>query len=248
MTSGAGDGPRALPGARPTLRAFTIVEVLVVIAIMTILFTLVLLASSQLRNKANMENTKAMIQRLRDNLEEYRRLRGSYPPDGYDSEVRNKDGKPIWGSACLYEFLAKEFTVEEEVGGQVRRNRHAPLISFTEAELTAEDPESPGIREVKDGFGLPFHYDNTEDDSFRPDKQAEAAHMEPVKDHPPDPRDDPQAVPNRGIQRRRAYDLWSHGSARGHDPQADLRLTVGTWNVDVDKPQGSEPAEAKEAQ
>src|SRR5262245_21468384 len=94
---------------------FTIVEVLMVIAVMTILFALVMVASNRLRQKAYFERTKSMIQQLKEALEEYKGLKGTYPPDGYDFEVKNRDGKPVWGAACLYEFLSTELTIEQDV-------------------------------------------------------------------------------------------------------------------------------------
>src|SRR6185436_15483546 len=187
----------------------------------------------RLRQKAYVERTKAMIHQLKDALGEYKVLKGSYPPDGYDFEVKNRDGKPIWGAACLYEFLSSELTIEENVAGQVRISKHDPIMSFKASDLTPENPDMPGIREVVDGFGLPFHYDNTEDGQFKPEKQGELAHMDAAEAHPPDPRDDGTIVPRRGIQMRDAYDLWSHGSHDAHSKDdLDLRLTIGNWNVD----------------
>ncbi len=194
-------------GSAGRSRGFTIVEVLMVIAVMTILFTLVVMVSSRLRQKAFVERTKAMVHQLKDALEEYRTLKGTYPPDGYDFEVKNRNGKPIWGAACLYEFLTTELTIEENVAGQIRRSEHDPIMAFKANDLSPEDPDNPGIREVVDGFGLPFHYDNTEDGQFKPEKQGE--------------------------QKVGAYDLWSHGSHSAHSEEnVDLKLTIGNWNVD----------------
>jgi len=206
-------------GSAGRSRGFTIVEVLMVIAVMTILFTLVVMVSSRLRQKAFVERTKAMVHQLKDALEEYRTLKGTYPPDGYDFEVKNRNGKPIWGAACLYEFLTTELTIEENVAGQIRRSEHDPIMAFKANDLSPEDPDNPGIREVVDGFGLPFHYDNTEDGQFKPEKQGELAHMEAVDGHPGDPRDDPEVVSRRGIQKVGAYDLWSHGSHSAHSEE-----------------------------
>lgn len=209
-----------------------------VVAIMTLLFALVIFAAGTIRTKMHIEATKAMIYKLRDRLEEYRTIMGSYPPDGYDFEVKNKQGTPIRGAACLYYFLTKELEPPSTVGGRERTEKRDALMSFKETELTKEDPEFPGALEVIDGFGLPFHYDNTENNEFRPDRQGEVAHMQLAPDHPPDPRtsEDTQVLSHQGIQRRGAYDLWSHGSTKAHDDaETPMNLTIGTWNVDVDK-------------
>ncbi len=238
MTLGAGD--LRLLGFRPRDRGFTIVEVLMVVAIITILFTLVIVATTQYRHIASVKATRAMIQRLRSTLDDYHRLTGRYPPDGFDSEVKNAGGVPIWGSACLYEFLSREISIEENVGGQIRTSKHDPLMQFKESELTEEKSDTPGVREIRDGFGLPLHYDNTQNGIFQAEKQQANPHAsELIDDHPEDPRlaDGKAAIPYPGrCQRSGSYDLWSHGSAQAHqDPETDPGLTIGNWNVDVER-------------
>ncbi len=236
MTSGAGDHP--FLGFRR--RGFTIVEVLMVVGIITILFTLVIVATSQYRRLASGRASRAMIQRLRDALDDYNRLTGRYPPDGFDYEVKNSNGVVIWGSACLYEFLTKEIAVEENIGGQLRTTKHESLVHFKESELTPENSEIPGVREIRDGFGLPLHYDNTQNGIFQPEKQQDNPHSsELVDSHPDDPRlaEGKAAIPYPGrCQRSGAYDLWSHGTAQAHkDSETDPDYTVGNWNVDVER-------------
>jgi prepilin-type N-terminal cleavage/methylation domain-containing protein len=224
-------------------KGFTIVEVLMVVAIMSLLFGLVMFATSAVRTKANLMTTKAMVNRLRDRIAAYKQLMGHCPPDGYDTEVKNAQGERVWGSAALYTALTTELTVEEKISGQVRTTKHPPLDSYKESELTKEDESMPGVREILDGFGLPFHYDNTEDGKFQPERQTENAHLDPVDNHLPDPRtsDDTDLVPKRGIQGRNSYDLWSHGSSKAHtNPKTSLKLTIGSWNVDVEKSESHE--------
>lgn len=222
---------------RKGMKGFTLIEVLTVVAIMMILFSMVVVAVSTIRRRMNKKATIALIHRLRLGLEEYREITGHYPPDGYDSEVTNDDGQKIWGAACLYYFLTKELTQKEEVSGQIRTRKREPVMEFNDTELSLEFEDLPGVREVWDGFGLPFHYDNTENGVFAPGNQENTAHMIPVDFHPPDPRtsEDPSVVPRPGIQRV-GYDLWSHGTANGHkDDQVDLTLTLASWNVDVER-------------
>lgn len=229
-------------------KGFTIVEVLMVVAIMTLLFGLVMFATSAVRTKAYLETTKTMVNRLRDRIAEYKQLTGHYPPDGYDSEVKNAQGERVWGASALYAALTSELTIEEKISGQVRTTKHQPLDSFKDMELSKEDDSMPGVREILDGFGLPIHYDNTEDGKFQPERQTENAHMIPEEDHPPDPRtsDDPDVVPKRGIQGRGSYDLWSHGTQDAHkNPNVSLKKTVGSWNVDVEKAGGGREEEER---
>lgn len=237
MTSGAGERAVATPPRSGGVRraGFTIVEVLMVVAVIAILFTLIMVASTSLRRKANREATRALIGKIRDALEDYKQATGSYPPDGFDSEVKNSQGTPIWGSACLHEFLCHERTSEEVVGGQVRRVTHPPLLVFAAREMK-EHAEFPGAFEITDGFGFALHYDNTENGQYDPLKQSEQPHLEAEEDHAPDPRDDPAAVRTHGRpQRQGAYDLWSHGSPNGHALDGDARDVIATWNLDVEE-------------
>jgi len=224
----------------PRARGFTIIEVLMVVTIMALLFGLVFVAVGNIYASMYEKTTKAMISRLQTQLEEYKILTGNYPPDGYDTEVKNKEGTRIWGSASVHHFLTSEISTKDIVAGQVRLRKHPPLVeSFKEMELSKEDPEYPGVREILDGYGLPFHYDNTEDNIFAPDKQGEVAHMVVVENHPEDPRTsiDTAVVPHTGIQRRSAFDLWSHGGQKAHDEPKSIPLqrTIGTWNVNVER-------------
>jgi len=236
MSLGTGGGRRS---------AFTIVEVLMVVAIMTLLFGLVMFATTSVRKTAMKKATEALINRVRDRIEEYHSLTGSYPPDGYDTEVKNKQGTRLWGSAALYDALTTELTIEEKVSGQVRTRTNPPLMVFKQVEMSKENEDFPGAFEILDGFGLPVHYDNTQDGKFDPRKQTDNAHLDAVEDHPADPRTDPEIVRKTGVQRNGAYDLWSHGTTRGHDPNASLKYTIGTWNVDVDKDMSKEEEEGR---
>jgi type II secretory pathway pseudopilin PulG len=223
-------------GGSGSAGGFTIVEVLMVVAIMVMLFGMVIIASKSIWSKRDSERTRAMISTLQIELQEYKSLKGHYPPDGYDSEVKNAQGTRIRGSACLYEFLGKEFTVENNVGGQLRIEKHDPLIAvFKKDELSPEDPDNPGAFEILDGFGLPYHYDNTEDGQFKPEAQQDLPHLQAVENHPVDPRTDTEVVPRVGIQNMGNYDLWSHGNKKAHDEPVPVKETIGTWNMDMEK-------------
>jgi prepilin-type N-terminal cleavage/methylation domain-containing protein len=209
-------------------RGFTMVEVMVVVAILSLLFSIVLVATAGYRKRAAVGATKALIQRLELYLQQYKNLTGAYPPDGFDGEVLNDQSVPIKGSACLHHFLTKEIEVKQNIAGEERVSRREPVGQFKSGEL-AEDPDNPGVFEILDAFGAPIHYDNTANERFEP--QTGDAHMPRVVTHPADPREsvDSKAVKKEGIQRV-GYDIWSHG-AKGHRDESDLSGTIATWNL-----------------
>jgi len=235
MTSGIGD--RRL-SQRRWHGGFTLVEIIVVMAIVVLLFGLVAVSLSQYLGRASKSATQALILRLEQHLDEYHRIQGSYPPDGIDSVVRTEDGEEIQGSACLYYFLlSRTPSVERRnVGGKLSIREHAPVATFKESELTPVDPAHPGVREILDGWATPIHYDNTEDEVFRP--QRGEVHFPPLGDseHPPDPRsgevqvDGQDVVVKAGIQSP-GFDIWSHGD-QGHDVDEPPSMPVATWNKD----------------
>lgn len=217
-------------GERARSRGFTMVEVMVVLAIVTVLFSLVMVAAVKNRRTAAISATKALIEQLESGLQDYKALTGRFPPDGFDSDVVNDEGEQVNGSAALYYALSKEITVVKNVGGNRRLSRHEPVMSFKQDMLTLEDEDYPGVREIVDGFKTPIHYDNTEDEDFV--AQDGTAHIPEVGGHPPDPREstDYDAVGSEGIQNIGGYDIWSHGPGK-HLETESLNEVIATWNL-----------------
>jgi prepilin-type N-terminal cleavage/methylation domain-containing protein len=214
---------------------FTLVEIMVVMAIIVSLFALVAIAAGGFLSKGYEKATGSFVRQLQQHMDEYKSRTGSYPPDGIDSPVKNDEGQAIRGSACLYYFLSKPVEVTERVGGKVSVRKTDPITRFLDANLTKENPDHPGVFELKDGWGNPIHYDNTEDGEFRP--QGGDVHTPPVDDeeHPDDPRDGEfivdgkNAVERKGIQSK-SYDIWSHGEQPLKEKKP-IGLPVATWNL-----------------
>ena len=208
---------------------FTMVEVLMVISIIILLSSLVMVAATTQRRSAAIKATEALFERLKAGLEEYRDTSGHYPPDGFDSPVTDDKGRKLRGSAALYHFLSREMVVEKKVSGRVSRHTIAPILEFKQSELSVEDPNQPGIREIVDGFGVPIHYDNTENGQFK--EQDGSAHTPEELVHPADPRASAatNAVTEPGLQGK-GYDFWSHGP-EAHKEVDDLSGTISSWNL-----------------
>jgi hypothetical protein len=182
--------------------------------------------------------TTYTLLKLKEYLGEYKSLTGSYPPDGLDSRLKTKDGAEITGSACLHYILTNPVKVPDNVGGKSTPREVSLDAKFLERELSPEDPALPGVREIVDGWGIPIHYDNTEDGVFKP--QRGEVHLPPIPDdkHPPDPREGPLApggpVQKLGIQGK-GFDLWSHGEqwCEWEEPvKPSIQKPIASWSLE----------------
>ncbi|MBI4583642.1 MAG: type II secretion system protein [Planctomycetes bacterium] len=211
---------------------FTMVEIMVVMAIIMMLFSMVLFAAAKYYQKGSISSTEALLIRLEDGLDSYKRLTGHYPPDGFDSEVQNGEKEVIKGSACLYHFLGEEITWVLDAGGEKRIKTHEPLLEFKKQDLIEGDSDRPGVFEIRDAFGFPIHYDNTEDGKFNPQDGSEHILETFREEHPPDPRDSVEfkAVKEEGPQGKRGYDLWSYGTGK-HTEKEDLKSVIASWTL-----------------
>ena len=216
---------------------FTLIEILVVIAIIIILFSLVTVSMGTYLGRAYGSATTSLILRVEQHLDEYRRITGYFPSDGIDYPVETQGGVPIRGAACLYYFLTRPIVVDVVVGG-IKRPKEYPAIvpaGFRSADLLAEDPDHPGVRVLVDAWNNPLHYDNTEDGVFRP--QGGEAHIPPIEEgHPLDPRseevtvNDQPVVPRPGQVQSNEYDLWSN-AGQGYEGELPTGPPIASWNI-----------------
>ncbi len=217
---------------------FTLVELLVVIAILATLFGLVVSMVGSIMGKGSEKATVAMILRLQDWADEYRSFTGYYPPDGIDGRVQDDEGALLRGSAALYYELSRNVIAEEIYGSRRRLTEHPPVGTFGSRELTPrefEDPDNPGVKEILDGWGIPFHYDNTQNGRFKPQDGTVHFPFVPEDEHPDDPREGNREIEGEVIVGRvgnqgAGFDLWSHGD-HGHDPTLPPNVPVASWNA-----------------
>jgi prepilin-type N-terminal cleavage/methylation domain-containing protein len=215
---------------------FTLIEIIVVMAIIVVLVGLVLVSARGILGQGYQRNTEARIRMIEEHLEKYRELTGKYPPDGFDSPQKNDQGTKIHGSACLHYFLSRPVRVERKVAGRLEVDEHPAIYQFNQSELGDESPDAPGVRELVDGWDTPFHYDNTEDGRF--EAQTFAAHIPEADEetHSEDPRtgefivDGKNAVEKPGIQGK-GFDIWSHGE-QGHESSEAKSLPIATWTLE----------------
>ena len=140
---------------RGLARAFTLVELLIVIAIMAILATILLASLGAVRSAAKTTNAQSLIDRLGIGLNSYHRDFGYYPPDympasGKYWSFTSPPSLGAVGTACLppeslWYCLANPFLKDA-----------SPYVTLAGGE--SEDYNKNGLREVVDGWGSPILY------------------------------------------------------------------------------------------
>lgn len=126
-------------------RAFTLIEMLVVVAIIAILLSISFAAFSGAGNSAKKAASKTLIEQIKTALENYSNDFGDYPPS---SPRRSKDKGVNDGIENLVKCL---MTTE----------KNGPYLQFTDKQLY--DSDSDGAYEVIDGWGRPMIYLHNKD-------------------------------------------------------------------------------------
>ncbi|RME76460.1 MAG: type II secretion system protein [Planctomycetota bacterium] len=206
---------------------FTMVEMITVMAILSILMALTLYGFDKYRKRAYQENTRALIKRLETALEQYYEDFRAYPPDGYDPDQparrgRDGNGPVIRGAQCLVYYLGTPLKKVYEVGRDRRTKTVGPYMEFKLSDLTLDDEADidqllqSASTQVIDAYGNPLQYDNTH--RMRDGRVA----VTQLQGAGPDPR----SLGGGGVQARNPgrYDLWSTGP----DP-ADPSDDIGNW-------------------
>ena len=138
---------------------FTLVEILMVMAIIGVLAGLMLFAIGSFTGKAKMRRTHSVVDRLNTYIGEYRRQTGELPPDGMDTKVTSEDGVRLRSSVALWYALSLPITDTYVVAGVEKMRKVDPIAEFDPGDLR-EDEENSGIFYIVDGYGRPMHYDN----------------------------------------------------------------------------------------
>ena len=123
-----------------TTRAFTLIEMLVVVAIIAILLSISFAAFSGAGNSAKKGATKTLIEQIKTALENYSNDFGDYPP----SSPRAKKDRGVNDGI---ESLVKCLMTTEKNG---------PYLQFSDKKLY--DSDSDGVFEVVDDWGRPLVY------------------------------------------------------------------------------------------
>ena len=146
-------GHSSVPISRES--GFTLVEILIVMAIVGILASLVLLAMGTIQKQAKDKATEALVERLNLHISDYYRLSGKLPDDGNDT-VFEREGVRLKGSAALYWQLTNPVTEKIVVAGEVIENDREPVAIFSSGNTMKEE----SIVYLIDAHGEKLHYDN----------------------------------------------------------------------------------------
>lgn len=202
---------------------FTMVEVLAVVAILAMLMAITLYGANKYRQRAYVEGTRGLLDKVRAALEEYRSTYSAYPPDGYDSPVnRPRGGGQIRGSQVLIHLLGTPTIKIAEYGDELVRQELEPFLELTLDMLSgAGDLEQrladPNV-ELLDPYGNPIFYDNVERVEGGAPRFTAMGRGES-----PDPR---MRLGGRA-RNPGSYDLWSSGPELT-DPEDD----IANWQSD----------------
>ncbi|RMG14286.1 MAG: hypothetical protein D6731_10530 [Planctomycetota bacterium] len=161
-------------------RAFTVLEILVVISIIIILTSLLAAGLMGATDKARHKATVALIQKIKTALQSYHADFREYPPDGYDNLPQypsNADGILLGtpggkqyrmkGSAALMYFLCRPLIKVSYIGADISdpRNRVEKRVG-PYLELT---PDNYSMKERTRGDGTPEVFNpgfNWDDDEY----------------------------------------------------------------------------------
>ena len=135
-------------------RAFTLIELLIVMAIIIVLAGLVIATSGYVQEKSKRSRAEAEIAAMSAALESYKADNGIYPTNP-DTERLNptspapNDYAPA--SAYLYELLAGDL-------GRDRTIENKTYFSFKPNMLLPPPPSTNAVTAIRDPFGNPYGY------------------------------------------------------------------------------------------
>lgn len=185
-------------------RRFTLIEILVVIAIISILTAVLAMGLGGSKDKAMHKASKALVNKIKIALEAYNSEFRDYPPDGYDTAEKpgwlvDADGvhvgtpkRALRGTAALMYFLCRplvKFTVVGADPDDERNKQYKRVGPFLE--LGPKDFSMPGFNpnhpwsdatywdvkkncEIIDAYGRPLIYDKVKTAEEGTDKYFQA--------------------------------------------------------------------------
>ncbi len=179
-------------------RGFTLMELLIVIAIMAILAGLLVPVIFYVQKQAKISATKAEIGGLKTALAQYDFSFGQFPPDTSATAAGVIDAQLDKSSEILVYYLCTEFKMNPTRPHHVKASANAgPFYTVDHDKFV--DTDGDGFRELPDPWGRLYEYDCLRDD---------ATGYTPCTTDGPDPRQGVAKNPTH-------YDVFSRGPEGG---------------------------------
>ncbi|MEO6969861.1 MAG: prepilin-type N-terminal cleavage/methylation domain-containing protein [Chthoniobacterales bacterium] len=144
-------------GARPVgmrRRSFTIVEVLVVMAIILVLAGLVLATSSYVHNKGARSRAEAEIAAMSAALENYKADNGVYPSGTATTSLDARAAAALDPAT----YKAASLLLYEQLSGDLNNDRVAEARSYFAFKDNQLSPATGDVMYIKDPFGNSYGY------------------------------------------------------------------------------------------
>ena len=201
-------------------RAFTLIELMVVIAIIAILAALSIGAFNMATQTAARNRTTATLQGISSALERYKEANGDYPKTKEDSPQHSLDYKK--GAQMLYQAITGDGNDQIDLGGSTESGKasqgkaaDAQYVvngdfmpgkksdgSWSAGKLNATMVSAAGEFYLIDGFGHPFQYDKAQPTTGNPPPSATTVNP--------------------------TYDLWSYANSNTTDSTDGSLNTKGS--------------------
>jgi prepilin-type N-terminal cleavage/methylation domain-containing protein len=150
---------------RPAAAGFTLVELLVVMAVIAILLTLLVPVISSSREQANIVQTNAIIDGVSMALDSYRQVHNTYPPDQGPGDADKSSECLVYylsGGSIAYnpntqpDYEWADPLFQDTTGDGSGRMAHTIYYEFKRGQL--EDGDNDNVPELVDPWRIRFIY------------------------------------------------------------------------------------------
>lgn len=140
-------------------RAFTIIELLIVITIILVLAGLILATSGYVQTKAKRSRAEAEIAAITAALENYRADNGTYPTDTTNGTTNTLDARAMFNPTAA-QYAAASFFLYKELSGDPAGNRvpTGKLYFSFKPNMLLPKEQTQVVTAIADPFGVSYGY------------------------------------------------------------------------------------------
>jgi prepilin-type N-terminal cleavage/methylation domain-containing protein len=208
--------------------AFTLVEMLTVMAIIAILTGLVIATAGFVQNKAARERAVGEIHEMSSGCESYKTDNGGYPQTGKTDDLDPRiHGNPVTGrdykdaSLALYSALSGDYEPDQMPDGNPEKKGYIQFLPNRLNTIKDGSGKVLTIQYIQDPFGNSYGYSTA-------GLKQEIDYREELKANPAAPRKPDQA---KGYNS--TFDMWSTAGQVSKDLKADTNSNkwVRNWGT-----------------